>query len=396
MYARKIQEKEYSRTEELMAIAFEFPSKTEKTPDQLLEQVKTAPKNRVEAYFAERWAVFEDEEMAACFSAVPFPIQFDGSVCTMGGVGGVSSLPQSRGKGAVRMCFREAFRDMYDSGQLFSYLYPFSTRFYRQFGYEQCGEQIRYKLDLRAIPREKTSGSARLLEKGNLTQDMVTVYREYTKAYNLAVAREDIDFLWTKEANPAADGRYVYVCYNGEGRPCGSLDFTKEKVGDSYDMRCRQFWFLGREGFLELSALIQSFSSFYQTVSFPLPMDLELSSLLPEWSVYPCTRVLEYLGMARAINVRAILESAAYRGSGRFTLEIRDEFLPENNQCFAVEFTDGKAVSVTSTDTAEVSMTPGQFASLILGFLPSGCPIPQGEIWSRVFYSKPLFIDDHF
>ena len=76
--------------------------------------------------------------MMSTFTVSDFTVQFDGSPCQLGGIGGVATLPQYRRRGGIRACFREALPDMYGSGYDFSYLYPFSTAYYRKFGYENC------------------------------------------------------------------------------------------------------------------------------------------------------------------------------------------------------------------------------------------------------------------
>lgn len=423
MYARKIKPEEYPRTEELFCIAFEFPM-GEKKPEAsaLLERVQKAPQNRIELNYTERWAAFDDaEQMAAFLSAPPYPVRLDGQTVTMSAVGGVSTLPQYRKCGAMRLCFEKAFRDMYEAGWELSALYPFSQNYYRKYGYEVCGEKIRYEVDLRAIPALQAEGSVRLLEKGNVTEDIIAVYRAFSAAYNLMVERDEIDFKWTEGIDPSRDGRYVYVCYRKDGTPCAVLDFTKERREDSFEMTCGHFWYIGTEGLQEALFLVRSFSNYYRCVSFWLPADLDVCRTLPEWALYPSARRLEYTCMARVIRVDRVLEKAAYKGSGCFILHIRDEWLEENNRSFLVEFASGRANKVTvmsekdkkmdiqkgtelSGETIpELSLPIQTFSRWILEGCSdeqlsawSGMTENELELWKRVFYKKKVFLDDAF
>ena len=138
MIIRKIRPEELKRTYELFGIAFEFSADWSKSPMEIYEEVKSNPKSREDACWGERWAAFKDDNstMMSYFIAQPFPVQFDGNTYTMTGIGGVASLPQYRRQGGIRGCFEAALPAMYQDGHAFSYLYPFSTAYYRKFGYE--------------------------------------------------------------------------------------------------------------------------------------------------------------------------------------------------------------------------------------------------------------------
>ena len=127
MIVRKIKPEEVLRANELFAIAFEQPMDREAAAKPDNENVH-------------RWAAFDESsgEMMSSFIINDYTVRFDGHACKMGGIGGVATLPQYRRRGGIRGCFQEALPDMYASGYDLSYLYPFSTAYYRKFGYE-CG-----------------------------------------------------------------------------------------------------------------------------------------------------------------------------------------------------------------------------------------------------------------
>ena len=109
MIVRKTALEEARRVNELFAICFEMP-------------YTNCPADP-EKDDATHWAAFdEDGEMMSTFTVSDFTVQFDGSPCKMGGIGGVATLPQYRRRGGIRACFREALPDMYGSGYDFSYL----------------------------------------------------------------------------------------------------------------------------------------------------------------------------------------------------------------------------------------------------------------------------------
>ena len=149
MIVRKTALEEARRVNELFAICFEMP-------------YTNCPADP-EKDDATHWAAFdEDGEMMSTFTVSDFTVQFDGSPCKMGGIGGVATLPQYRRRGGIRACFREALPDMYGSGYDFSYLYPFSTTYYRKFGYENCVQKYGWTVDLSLLNPPKEGGSFRL------------------------------------------------------------------------------------------------------------------------------------------------------------------------------------------------------------------------------------------
>jgi len=58
-----------------------------------------------------------------------------GRILTMGGIGGVASLPAGRRKGTVRQLLAYGFEVMRDRGESVSTLYPFRESFYERLGY---------------------------------------------------------------------------------------------------------------------------------------------------------------------------------------------------------------------------------------------------------------------
>lgn len=153
MIVRKTALEEARRVNELFAICFEMP-------------YTNCPADP-EKDDATHWAAFdEDGEMMSTFTVSDFTVQFDGSPCKMGGIGGVATLPQYRRRGGIRACFQRALPDMYGSGYDFSYLYPFSTAYYRKFGYENCVQKYGWAVDLSLLNPPKEGGSFRLAEKG--------------------------------------------------------------------------------------------------------------------------------------------------------------------------------------------------------------------------------------
>jgi len=408
LIVRKIKPEELKRTNELFAIAFEFETDNDKTAKQVYEEATTDPSTRDAYYWGERWAAFEDDDktMMSFFIAKPFPVNFDHHHCKMTGIGGVASLPQYRRRGGVRGCFEVSLPDMYDSGYEFSYLYPFSTAYYRKFGYEMCCERLRYQIRLNVIRPFSVNGSCQLVEQGNfMLEEIKQIYQIWQKKYNLMVEYEDYEYDWVLKSNPPKDQHFTYVYVNKDGIPKGFMTFTKVVEPSGRNLRCSRLFYTDIEGFQGLMNLVHSLSSDHMFFFFELPMDQVITPLFPEWSMGAGSCEKLQCGMVRVINVQKVLQIAKYRGSGTLVIQIIDPYISQNNNTFFVRFENDDAVEVSITDApAEISLGIGDFSRLIVGaydtsaieYMETVRINSNIENIAKVFYLKPNLITEYF
>ena len=393
MIVRKTRPEEARRVNELFAICFEQP----------YSNCPIDPEKDEAAH----WAAFdEDGQMMSTFTISDFDIQFDGHVCAMGGVGGVATLPQYRRRGGIRACFQAALPELYGAGYDFSFLYPFSTAYYRKFGYACCVQKYGWEVDLAQMPPAETGLRFCLAEKHRpLAAAIQAVDAVWEDRFNMMVRHKPGDYGWADQADPAVSQEFTYVCFNDQDTPVAYTTFRAEKNGR--DLVCSRFCFTCKEGFLGLMTLLGSFSSDHAHVRFQTPAIPALQYLLGEWSLGSVQwNLLASSGMVRVINVQSVLEKARYRGSGRVTLRIQDPQIPQNSGTFAIRFADGRAETVTrSEEEVDAVMTISTFSALIAGVCGFGearYTFPgleirrETEALSQIFFSKPLMITDYF
>ena len=104
---------------------------------------------------------------------------FDSRLYPMGGIGGVCTLPPYRRNGDIRMLFRVLCEEMKDKDIPFSYLYPFSHVYYRQYGYELVNIRQRVEAPSADLKAYRGKGSARQYMPG----DDLAPYMEVENAY---------------------------------------------------------------------------------------------------------------------------------------------------------------------------------------------------------------------
>lgn len=394
MIVRRITAGERRRAEEIFSIAFETPWQEE-------------------AYRTEKYAAFldDDETMTSCLSILPFSVSFDGKTVKMAGIGGVSSLPQYRRTGGIRGCFEKMLPDLYREGYMLSMLYPFSTNYYRKFGYEVWARGARYELDLAHIPGLLREGWSLLADSTNREKclaDIRLLTKEWERRYNGMAELTDEKCAFAAEADPYRKQEFVYIHYDAKGTPAGYMVYRRERDGQEQRLVCSRFVFRDRVGIEGLLTLAKSMQADHKSIVFTLPSSICLDPLIDEWSLGAYRRSDASLGMARIVNVEAALKAARYRGSGSLTIEILDGQIPENNAVFIVCFEEGRAVSVTrdAEGKAALRMDISEFSRFLIGAADVsalalsrrvyGYSQEDLELLGQIFYKKPCFLTEYF
>jgi len=389
---RKLAPEDLPRSDELFAIAFEQP----------MERRPSRPDNGRSC----RWAAFDDvsHEMMSMLEVSDYEINFDGNACKMGGIGGVASLPQYRRRGGIRGCFQAMLPDLYANGYDFSYLYPFSTAYYRKFGYECCVRKYHVTVDLALLRPSETVGTLRLVEPGNPMTDAVrAVDAAWEERYNMMVRHDD--YKWLEEQDPAVRQEFTYVYSGADGAPKAYTVFSKADQSDGRNLVCKRFFFTDSEGFAGLMGLFKSLSSDHRFVKFTLPASDGMLYLFPEWSLGAAAWSVRPSGMVRVVNAASVLQKARCIGAGDLALEITDPQIPENNRTYQISFSGGKTGVEPARRGADVSLTISAFSALIAGvcgfeearqWMPGITVHRDADALPRIFYRKPLLITDYF
>lgn len=408
MIIRKIKPDEVKRCEELFSISFEFPYTKKESPMEIYENLIKNTTSRQDTNCLEHWAAFEDDDttMMSNFSAITYPLQFDGHHLNMSAIGGVATLPPYRRSGGIRKCFEAALKDMYEKGISFSYLYPFSTAYYRKFGYELCCHKMNYQILLSGLSNYSPTGTLTLMAPHNYDKEGIsTIYTHWQEKYNMMIINEDFEYSWIKKVNPYETQEFTYIYKSAHHVPKAYVTFKKVDEPTGRNLRCSRFIYTDLEGLEGLLSLFQSLASDHKYLFFDLPKDQLLYGILPEWSMGIIHRTLLPFGMARVINVAEVLSLATYKGMGLCYIQIEDSFIQENNQTFCVTFEDNKALSVIkSTEPAHICLQISDFSRLIIGtmsikdylFYQPNTSITDIALLEQIFYPKPTYIMEYF
>ena len=408
MIIRRIESNELRRYYEMRALTYHSTYHAPESAEQIAARAKTAPASREEMAWQAHYAAFDDDNttMLGGLAVIPYPVRFDGHECLLAGVGGVATLPPYRRQGCIRGCMELALPDMYRAGAVFSYLFPFSTAFYRKFGYERCTFVMRYRLLIDLLPDRDFGGRCALILPGaDFTDAVRTVYAQATARTNFSVIPGEYELEWTKRYDPLQTRETAYVYFAADGTPKAYMLLRRERAQDGFlDILCSRIMFSDAEGFYGLASLVRSHRADCRRWAFLLPASTALIPLLPETGLGAVACEARPSGMVRAVNVMASLRLARYIGEGTVALGISDAQIPENNGVFRVRYRGGAAEEVCRADgTPDAAMDISVFSRLIAG----SCTVealPPGDVTLHaplealrgVFYEKPCFMTEDF
>lgn len=356
-------------------------------------------------YACDRWGCFTDGgELSACLDNHDLPIWFDGGVAPARGVGSVASDPISRGEGHIRALMERVLNDDRANGAMFSVLYPFSHPFYRKFGYETCyaSQKVKFPTDALELFRAADPPGIRMIRPDDGLNALFPIYTEFSKQYNLAVARDERTWRRIKLGDPLKTEQYCYVLTR-EGRDDAYAVFHFRAGEKPYfrTLCLTDYAFVNVRAFHDLMGFLYRYAAQAQDVELTVPDDLPLAPLLPE--IYAANRFPGPIPMARVLHAERVLAAMGHpQGNGAYRVYVEDAFLPDNEGCYQVKFADGKASAARCECKPDLRLSVQTLAQLSLGFLSLREAefkhdvriLDNEETLRAVFIKKPVFLWD--
>lgn len=322
-------------------------------PDPDAEPPKTPPT------MEGKWGVFESGELRAALTIVPFDAHWAGAATPLplGGIAGVATFAEARGKGHVDALLRQALIAMRESGQVISALYPFAWRFYRRYGWDWVGEKRSVSVPLRELRAHRESGRVRDITgegaRGTITPLYTTFATDYRGIFSAdshkweSELRHDSDrttYVFLHEGEDGAPGGYMLWRYKGtEGGGKGDIRALIANTPDAWH---------------GLLGLLHDLSTQCDFATVTLPSDTPLYAHLMHWEL---KTKIEPVFMGRVVDVAAFLERLtppADTVPGTLTLAVRDEHAPWNQGTWQITVEGGRVQCVArlGNGDAEVSL----------------------------------------
>lgn len=278
-------------------------------------------------------AAFEDDNktLVSQMEINDFSNFYGSGTLRCAGVGGVATLPQYRHKGTVRALFGRLFESDYD----ISILHPFSTSYYRKFGYETSADFLSLETPASNLSRIPYSGRVKCVDKSN-EAEALEIYNRLASVYNLAYERRDGRFL---NLNPFNTSDYTYLSLDEDGKADGLVSFTVNRAADTLEVS--EIYFEDKKAMLNLLGYLRQYDGNLANLKFnALPLSSPLITVLENEGA--AKRQLGNTGAVRIINLKNVLEKALWPDeSGKFSFTVKDT-IPANNGTFLIEYGGGK------------------------------------------------------
>lgn len=304
----------------------------------------------------------DGETLMSKIGANRFKSSYCGEIVNALGIGGVATAPMYRRSGGVRAIFQELFNRAEQEGWVFSYLYPFSFNYYRQFGYERIlhWNSVTFSTaGLQHLPR--CSDNVKMYEgEETVLQHLLSLYNEYAARYEVAFQRDTKTRAYSDK--PHLSGRWTF--YTDDAY------VTVEKK-DSV-LWIQEIVYKDLTSLTTILSFLRMFDGQVESLKFVnLPEHSEVDYLFAD---YGNMETCQYNGfMGRVVLVEKALSLYTYPSEkGSIAIKVLDPQMDANNGVFSITYENGKALSVTvaSEGAYDIEVTIPALTRLLLGDVP--------------------------
>lgn len=365
---------------------------------------------RVEAQRLEgSFAVFEEGQIVSQIVVHAFSQAVRGAVLGMGGIGGVGTLPEYRGRGLVRALLSHSFGWMRENGLAVSMLRPFKEAYYEKFGYVRTSHGLRVE-----IPNSTFASYGRKMPAGVTVERLAAsgkrdrYFRAIQSFSRLLHGRVVDERIGDKGFKGRFKDRLLVVASQGE-QPVAMFTYRKEGFGNDGVLTLQDLIFDGTTGRDALFAFLALHQDQIGRVSLLLPYDANFTALFPR--VQEPVK-LEYLAapwMVRIVDFPAALTGLPVPGAReegeQLRLRVNDELCRWNQGSYTLTAHDGRLAISESSEEPELSCSITALSALLYGSFgvdqvfeefPGHAPPDVRLRLSRWFPPRALFNDYWF
>jgi predicted acetyltransferase len=313
-------------------------------------------------HYATCLALFDDDEPMSCVVSIPMQQHVRGKIFSIGSVGEVAAAPEGRRKGYTTRLILDAFRTIYDAGQVFSVLYPFKESFYERLGYASFPHPriVRFPVSaLAPVLKFGLDGTFKRLpieEGGEAFLVYLRKYQHHARAHGLAL--DDAGALLQKKL------WLVQAQVNGETVGVMTYVFTGEF--GMFTMEIKHFYYSNSHAkylLLEWIARHIGQAGIAEIKLSPTEVpEMWLSDL--DLRINSDVAIGHDGAMGRVMNVLAI--GGMQTGPGRFCAHISDPQCSWNDGDYLFETVDG-VLEVRPIDEVDCHLTIQAISALAYG-----------------------------
>lgn len=319
-----------------------------------------------------------DPDVVACWLLHPYTMRFRESLVSMGGVGLVSSRPDRRGQGNIRLMMTQALKTMREAGNAVSVLYPFHIGFYRKYGWESFTEWMRYEISPGILAVPDGENPITTTDLAFPDEASKTFYNNYARThYNFAL-RDDIH--WQARLRLWSDEQIARGVVQAErhGEVVGLMGYTLFHKHDAENpvLNISLFAASNEQAKQALLAYLKRQSHQVTKIELHLPLD---EPLWPYLSDYASAIKLQQMAMLRVVDLALLdgLEIAAPNTA--LCIAVEDAQAPWNNGPWTLAAQD-RVLHVEKGGTPMLRSGIGPLSAVLSGFTNVGAMLACGKM----------------
>jgi len=373
--------------------------------EDIRKMMKNPKKHAFKQTGSVRWGYFDDKNrLQSAFLVKPFTIRMNEKDVKMGGVGAVVTRPEARGQGGIRKIYEKALPAMYDAGQIFSVLYPFSYEYYRTFGYEMCYPLQKLRIPMYQLAKYPYPKNIEPFEPGDDTAPYAQIYAAFIKKRNLAVVRNKNYWEHITYRDPYNDVNFTYLIRDDANIPIAYILYDAENCSeDGNTLAIKECCWTTPEGLKYVFGFLSKLGAEYEAIQWDAPYDINMHALCTD--SYEIDWKVAAGGMNRLVNVPAGLQTlCAPQGSGQVNIGITDTFLPINTGTYNIQW-ENSTLTVKKQDAPpDMETTVQTMAQLVTGFITPEEALYKNctkihsahENLSQLFPKRSMFMTERF
>ncbi len=331
------------------------------------------------------WGVYADGRLVSSCVAPPQRVYAGGRSIQGGFVGGVATLPEHRCRGCAEAMLRAALQASRERGVLISYLWPFSYRYYRKFGWELVNDGVLVTVTAEQLARLQDVGEVHDVTFGELDRVMA-FYDAHASRFNGMGDRSREWWLRFVADRPPCSGE--------PGEPVFAGDLKGTALWRDGKVAALMLWRAGEE---EGNPVVTASDTFYSDgaslggllaalesrvegcakVSFGCPAARSPHLLWEE--PRDVSRSLRCGAMARVLDVSGFLQATGWKPGieGRLTLSVQDPVFGDFRGSFEVS---GGRAAACAAGGAELHCSVQTLAQIATGYLPPEEAVSLGRV----------------
>jgi predicted acetyltransferase len=283
----------------------------------------------------EMLGLFDGQSLVSGLVVRRFRQSVRGTKKLMGGVAGVATLPEWRGRGCVKTLFRFAFGLMRQAGRPVTMLHPFRESFYEQFGYVAAEAELWLGVPLEALAHylRRTTGPGldlfRRHGREGLARFLAAVADREALHNGYVLSDEASPTFWARRLRNA-----VYVFVESGGRVRAAAAYRTLLKTETPELRVMDWYWSDPESRDALFGYMASHRDQVSRLHFPVPPRVPFHQWLRDTMTPYRLRVDEKPWMVRIVDVVGALEGVPAALDQELLIAVKDPWCGWNNRCF--------------------------------------------------------------